>query len=207
MSESAPNWSAIVLAGGRSSRLGEDKSRATLAGRTLLDHVTAGIPDEVICIVVGPPPATASRILVVAIEDPPDGGPVAAVACGIAVVPTTVVVVLAVDMPFVASHTPRLLAALETAGPDIDAVVPIDASGRRQPLAAAYRTASLRHAVESLDPVRGRAMRDVLAELRVLELVIDEADATAFLDIDTPEDLEEARRTVTRSATDGTEPR
>jgi len=197
MPPTAEAWSAVVLAGGRASRLGEDKARATLAGRSLLDHVVGFIPDEVLCIVVGPPPATARRILVVAIEDPPEGGPVAAVDCGITYVPTPIVVLLAVDMPFVGVQLPRLIAELQSASPEIDAVVPVDGSGRRQPLAAAYRTAALRDALAAIGLVRGRAMHEVLAELRILELPVSDSDAGAFLDIDTPDELDRARRTVT----------
>lgn len=197
MPEPSPDWTAVILAGGRSTRLGQDKAQAVVKGRTLLDHVVAGVPDDVTCIVVGPPPTSAMRLLLVAIEEEPDGGPVAGVACGIAFVTTPVVVILAVDMPFAADVVPQLLAALDDAEPSVDAVVPLDPTGRRQPLAAAYRTARLRDAVALLSPVRGRSMRDLLAHLNVGELALAGADAQLLLDIDTPADLDLARRTVT----------
>lgn len=208
MSDDGHDWTALVLAGGRSTRLGQDKTRAVVGDRTLLEHVAGGIPHDVTCIVVGPPPATTSRVLVVAIEDEPDGGPVAGVDCGIAFVSTPVVVLLAADMPFAPGIAERLLTELATADAKFDAVVPVDSSGRRQPLAAAYRTGPLRDALAGLAPVRGRSMHQLLERLRVLELSVDEADETLLLDIDTAADLERARRTVTDtdSETEGTKP-
>jgi molybdopterin-guanine dinucleotide biosynthesis protein A len=208
MSEDGHDWTALVLAGGRSTRLGQDKTRAVVGDRTLLEHVAGAIPHDVTCIVVGPPPATTSRVLVVAIEDEPDGGPVAGVDCGIAFVSTPVVVVLAADMPFAPAIADRLLVELDGADPTVDAVVPVDSSGRRQPLAAAYRTGPLREALADLAPVRGRSMHQLLERLRVLELSVDDADETLLLDIDTAADLERARRTVTDtdSETEGTRP-
>lgn len=197
MSSPPCDWSALVLAGGRSSRLGQDKARATISGRSLLDHVVGSIPAAVACIVVGPRPASLVRSIGVATEPEPDGGPVAGIECGIAHVATPIVVVLAVDMPFAGEAAPRLLAALESAGPSVDAVVPVGAEGRRQPLAAAYRVAALRTALATLAPVRGRSMRDVLGRLNVSELAADELEARSLIDIDTSEDLDRARRTVT----------
>ena len=197
MSADPSRWSALVLAGGRSSRLGQDKARATISGRSLLDHVIGSIPAAVTCIVVGPKPASAIRSIVVATEAEPDGGPVAGLECGLDHVATPVVVVLAVDMPFAGEIAPRLLAALESAGPMVDAVVPVDAEGRRQPLAAAYRVAPLRDALAALAPVRGRSMRDLLDRLNVAELAADERDVRSLIDIDTADDLRRARRTVT----------
>lgn len=197
MADRPPAWTALVLTGGRSTRLGHDKSRATLAGRTLLDHVLSALPADVTCIVVGPAPSNAARPVVIATEEVPGGGPVSGIACGLDLATTTTVVVLAADMPYAGDIVATLTTTLADAGPAVDAVVPVDASGRRQPLAAAYRTAPLRAAVAALAPVDGRSMNELLAGLRVLELVTDDADSRALVDIDTPADLNRARRTVT----------
>ncbi len=197
MSEAEPDWTALILSGGQSTRLGQDKASAILGERSLLDHVVDAIPAAVTCVVVGRPPSTATRLLIVAIEDEPDGGPVAGIDCGITLVRTPLVLLHAVDMPFTATLVPHLLAELRAAGPTADAVVPIDDSGRRQPLAAAYRTQSLIARLADLEPARGRSMRDLLAGLNVIELPVGDDNPHALLDIDTAADLDAARRTVT----------
>ncbi|MEU4744233.1 NTP transferase domain-containing protein, partial [Actinosynnema sp. NPDC023658] len=50
-----PSWAAVVLAGGRGSRLGGvDKASLVVDGRTLLDHVLDAVAAARQVIVVGP---------------------------------------------------------------------------------------------------------------------------------------------------------
>lgn len=98
---------------------------------------------------------------------------------------------LAADLPFLDRRTVhRLAEALDGAGPTVDAAVLVDAGGRDQPLAAAYRTAPLRAALAALGDPAGRPLRRLvggLAQLRVADI-----DDVAY-DCDTWEDLEQAR--------------
>lgn len=173
------DWTAIVLTGGGSRRLGRDKITAELGGRRLVDRVLDALPREVPVVVVGPDPAS-SRTVTVTREQPPGGGPAAGIAAGLEHVHTPVVAVLAADMPFA---VPALRALPY---PERDAVVP-RAGGHPQPLCALYRTAALRAA----SPRAGMSMRELLARLDVEYLELPPAD---FADIDTQEDLEAARR-------------
>jgi hypothetical protein len=67
----------------------------------------------------------------------------------------------------------------------------VDGQGRRQPLAAAYRTTALAAALSSLDQIPKTAMRDLLSRLAVRELSTH-PDET--LDCDTWENVAQARR-------------
>lgn len=78
-------WTAVVLAGGRGSRMGGvDKPRIEVDGRTLLARVIAGIPTDVPIVMVGPmhDDAIARKVRVVR-EEPVFGGPVAALAAAL----------------------------------------------------------------------------------------------------------------------------
>jgi len=63
--------------------------------------------------------------------------------------------------------------------------VAVDASGRRQPLLAAYRVVPLLGGVSGVDPV-GRAAGELLDCLHTIEVP---DDGTSTRDIDTPDDL------------------
>lgn len=177
----------MVLAGGRSSRFGADKAVADLDGQRLVDHVLAGIPDEIEVVLVGPDLGSLGRRARVVREDPPFGGPVAAIAAGLPCVSTSIVAVLATDMPRAAAHLGSLVHAI---GPGAEAVIPVDSRGRAQVLCAAYRRSSLVHAVRAVSaPAGGPAglsMRAVVSRLQVDYVTWPDEHTW---DIDTPADL------------------
>ncbi len=174
------DWSVIVLAGGQSTRLGQDKASATIDGRSLLELVTSSLPAGVALV----------------IEDTPGGGPVAGIAHGLESVTTPIVAILAVDMPFAADLIVKMVAGLDAQGDKYEALIPVDLDGRSQPLCSAYRTASLRAAIAMLPSPHGASVRSVIASLKVFPVRLTVEESASVLDIDTPDDLEAARRTV-----------
>jgi molybdopterin-guanine dinucleotide biosynthesis protein A len=79
----------------------------------------------------------------------------------------------------------------------VQAVVPVDPEGRRQPLCAAYWTDALRQALADLGPLADLPVRALLPGLDVMEWPVP---AAALADVDTREQLEVAR---TRAAEEG----
>lgn len=187
------DWTAVVLTGGTSSRLGgTDKTAVDLVdGRTSLDLILEALPDGVPAVVVGPAVPT-DRATVFCREEPPLGGPVAALAAAMLLVRTPTVVLLAGDQPFAAQVAAMLAEEFDPAASD--ALVPLDVDGRRQPLCAAYSAVALRSAIEELGEVDGVSVRTLLERLRVAERPLTSDDAAHLLDIDTAEDLAAARR-------------
>lgn len=132
----------IVLAGGRSSRMGTPKAWLDWHGATLLRRtcgvVARGVGGPVV-VVRGPgqelPPLPA---WVRVVEDAREGqGPLQGLLAGLEAVDGDLAFAASTDMPFL--H-PRFVAAVCAGARDVDAAVP-RLGGFRQPLAAAYRTA------------------------------------------------------------------
>ena len=168
--------------------MGREKSGVMLGDFTLVDHVLRGLPSGVEVIVVGPDLPDPPRPVTCTREAPQGGGPVAGLAAGLHLVTTGVIGVIATDMPFAGG----LLEALtQSIPPGADALIPVDATGHRQPLCAAYRVTSLRTAVQALDIVAGASMRSLLAHLVIAETASTDLDA--LFDIDTPSDLDRSR--------------
>ncbi|GAA1086370.1 molybdenum cofactor guanylyltransferase [Tsukamurella strandjordii] len=177
---------ALVLGGGRATRLGgADKAAVEIAGVPLVERVYAAVRGLPV-IAVGPPSLARPGVTVVR-EEPPFGGPVAALAAGVAALAPGIgeVLVLACDLPRAAGIVDQLTAA--PLPDDADALVLRDAGGRLQWLAARYRMAPLRRALAALPAVDGAPMRAVLDGLRFVAL---DDDRDAALDLDTWADVE-----------------
>ncbi len=180
---------AIVLCGGGGVRFGGDKTSASLGGTTVLDRVLDGLPVTWAVVCVGSERPT-TRTVTWRREEPPGGGPVAGLAAGLVGLDGEVVVVLGGDMPFAGRAAARLAESL-LAGPHRRAVAAVDDDGRLQPLLAAYRLAALREVLPT-DP-NGARLTPLLRSLGPVPVVVTDGSA---LDVDTPADLEVARRRV-----------
>ena len=135
-----PAYDAIVLAGGRASRLhGADKGAVDIAGRTSLDRVLAAVTGARTVVVVGEP-RPVERPVLWCREDPPYGGPPAGVAAALPLTSADVVVLLGCDYPLL---TPDSVAALVHARAGHDAAWLVDRHGRDQYLLGAYARAAL----------------------------------------------------------------
>lgn len=195
---------AIVLAGGRSSRMGTDKLALELDGSPLLTrvcraaasfagHIVVAGPEKDFELAPGPLPGSETT-LEHAVEDPPFGGPAAGIAAALERLPTIgECLVLAGDLA-----DPELVVTALT-GPDaawtptdplppVDAIVPLDSGGRPQFLAGRYRLAPLHDAVATAGSTRDMSVRRLLGGLRTVELRTPDRTTR---DIDTPAEARE----------------
>ncbi len=188
-----PPTSGVVLAGGRSSRLGQDKALIPLPdGRPLIAHVVARLAPLVAEVVVvatdgerlGPLPA---RIVP---DVFPDGGALGGIYAGLAAAREEYSLVVACDMPLL---RPSLLRHLLAPPRDFDALLPRLADGQAEPLHAVYAKACLepirrqlvagrRRIISFLGDVRVRYVEE--AELRRLD-----PELRSFFNVNTPADL------------------
>lgn len=179
----------IVLAGGRSSRLGRDKAEEMLGGKTLLQRaIDALSPLCVEVIIVGRKGVPSDRTGVRRVEDiVPDMGPLGGIYTGLSVTRQDQNLVVACDMPFL---KPDLLRSLAEGEIEADAVVPV-VDGQAQPLCARYALRCL-HAVDSLIRAGHYSVMKLFPLVRTAFVELD--DPQPFLDIDTEDDLHRARK-------------
>lgn len=186
-------YDAIVLAGGSGARMsGQAKPQLRVGAVTLLGRVLSAVRGAGTRVVVGPPQPAAEGVLLVQ-EQPAGSGPVAGLAAGLPFVSADVVVVLAADLPFL---TPEVIRSLVAGlAEDADVALLVDEYGRDQFLLGAWRVDSLRRALTGLEPLPGRAMRDLVRVVRVIRVQTPAPhDGPApWTDIDTPADLDRAR--------------
>ena len=153
---SAPDRSLVIVAGGRSRRLGRNKPLVEIGGRTVLSRIleaTADIADVVLAVrevppfrrdlaaegwapgaeTAGGPPGSVAlrhpkgRALLVVPDPVPGLGPLAGVASGLNAADGAICVVLAGDLPFVTPHlVDRLCRELASAA-ESDALDALDA--------------------------------------------------------------------------------
>ncbi len=173
-------FDAIILSGGRGSRLGGvSKGALIFAGRSLLARAIDAVSGAERVVIVGP---GGDGFLSVR-EDPPFGGPAAAIAAGMTALGagSDFVVVVACDVPLVDRAVDALLA---TGPPETDGLVAVDSAGIRQLLLGVYRRASLEAAVAS-HPVQNLSLRALMSDLQLSTVTIDDG---LLADIDTPMD-------------------
>lgn len=172
---------AIILAGGRSARMGLDKATLLVDGRSLLARTVGACGEREQIIVVGPARADAAEVRFVR-EDPPFGGPVAGLAAGLSALPPVQeadeVLVLPCDLRRPASA----VAALEAAPLTSDGRCLVDSAGRTQYLTARYRRSAVALELGRAETT-GRSMRSLVEALDVQ--LVPSGDAAA--DIDSPE--------------------
>lgn len=176
---------AIVLAGGRGSRLGGvDKAALDMGGESMLDRTLRAVADFRI-ILVGAESAGIDSVW----EEPRGGGPAAAIGAGLAEVEVPYVLVVACDTPFLDEVIPTLLASMRQR----DGAIAVDENGRRQHLMIAVRTAALAASVATHPTLDGMSVRALLAPLNLVEVTVP---ARSTLDLDTWHDVEKARKSL-----------
>ncbi|ROS51528.1 molybdenum cofactor guanylyltransferase [Frigoribacterium sp. PhB24] len=190
-----PDVDAVLLAGGRASRVdGADKTAFTSGDATLLDRAVDASTGARTLVVVGlregrVPPAGA----LLTREEPAWSGPVAALAAGLDAVgdaaPWTLV--LACDLPRAPEAVQALLSGGDVAGDDRrDGLLAVDSGGRRQPLLGLYRTGALETRLATLradGPLADLSLRRLLDGLDLLEVSLPDefcADVDTVADAD-----------------------
>jgi molybdopterin-guanine dinucleotide biosynthesis protein A len=200
-----PGAAGVVLAGGRSSRMGKPKAALDWHGSTLLYRMTGLLARSVggpIVVVAAPDqdlPDLPDAVEVV--RDPTEGlGPLQGLAAGLTAAAEyrTTAFVCSTDMPFLhPAFVFRVLAGLD----EVEVALP-RVGGFRQPMAAGYRTELGERAGEliatgartpgqlfDVSTVRELSAEDLLADPTLAEL---DPDLASVRNLNTPEQYEEA---------------
>ena len=186
--------SALLLAGGKSSRMGRDKSLLELGGQPLWRHqletLRALAPEQLMLAGPARPECNCEVIR----DEVPDAGPLGGVAAGLKHCRTSLLLVLAVDLPQMSAEFLRsLLAACDQS----QGIVPRKADRGYEPLAAVYpvscaafASGALRRDQLSLQAFVARAVdRGYLQEREV-----SARELPLFANLNTPVDYEKSRQ-------------
>lgn len=185
--------SAAIMAGGRSTRMGQDKAWIELDGEPLISrvaHVLAQVADEVL--VVANDPRYGSLGLRVVHDRYPAGGALGGIATGVGAAMHDTVLVAACDMPFL---DPAVWSVLVGHAGEADVVIP-RIGGEYETLHALYTKACVPHMARSLAENRLRVISffDAVRVLAIDEPELRAVDPTlrAFTNVNTPEELASA---------------
>ena len=167
-SRSTADVTLIVLAGGGSRRMGTDKTRISVAGRTLLDHVLNQARNRFGEILVSVPPDGPSEVSgFPSVRDERSGfGPMEGIRRSLEKAAHEICFVLACDIPDIDfSLVERLLRNSE----HVDIAVPVSTDGTVEPLFGVYKKSVWTEAERLLSKGRRSvlALHDVLRTTHV----------------------------------------
>jgi molybdenum cofactor guanylyltransferase len=197
---------AIILAGGRSSRMGSPKAALDWHGSTLLRRVTGlalrSVDGPVVVVRAPEQELPELHPSIEVVSDPREGrGPLQGLAAGLAAIGDRAQVAYAssTDVPLL--HPAFIRRVIDAFTPDVDVVLP-EVHGFRQPLSAAYRTSLLAEAealiaADKLKPAflfeRCRVLRlDDASMLRDAALAALDPGLASVRNLNEPSDYEQA---------------
>ncbi|MEM2971759.1 MAG: molybdenum cofactor guanylyltransferase [Candidatus Bathyarchaeia archaeon] len=204
------NKTAIILAGGFSSRFGKDKGLLPLAKKPLIKHVLDAVDslvDEEIIVVSSKLQAESyARIVSANVKVVVDAlnmrSPLVGALTGFKEAMGEYALLLSCDTPFISKG---ILALLFDLSPNKNAVIPRWPNGYIEPLQAVYRA---KPALESAEKALASGkfdMRSMVSELRgvryISTLVLQQLDPNlkTFFNVNMPLDLKKAERLKRKS--------
>lgn len=195
----AVKLNAVVLAGGESRRMGEDKAQISLSGQTQLERVCAladDVCDNVFVSVRNFESADALRKRFPLLQDVEDAaGPLAGILAALLHDPTSDWLVLACDLPLLDNATLSALASAAKADRESAAIAigSEQQTGLPEPLCAVWRA-------NMIELIRARLANDQLCARKCLILsgarIIAPVTAGALDNMNTPEDRLRLQRAV-----------
>ena len=192
--------SALIFAGGRATRLGGlNKALLDVGGASIVERILAGLgPLVEERVLLANDASLADQPDVRLIFDPePHAGVLPALAAGLAAAEGDLCLAVACDMPFVSRRLFEYMLEVQQRD-DADVVIP-RTTGFLEPMHAVYRRLPTLQAIRAALQRGDQRMISYFAAVRVREM--DEAEwrsidpqGTAFFNVNTAEDLAEARR-------------
>lgn len=179
----------IILAGGESLRMGQDKGLAVLHNKPLITYAIAALKPLVTDILIIADPTAYKHFGYPVYPDQfPDSGPLGGIVTGLQRSNTAYNVVMSCDTPFVSTG---LLRHLLSQAQSHDVILPVH-EGREEPLTALYHQRCLA-LFEELIADKALKLRNAVKQVTALEVNIDQRFAfyheRLFDNLNTPEAL------------------
>lgn len=185
----------IILAGGNSSRMGQDKGMLALGGRKLVEIAAANLSplcSEILISTNNPVYQQFGYRVITDVHK--DTGPMGGLHSALSAVKTRFIVALSVDMPFVSRE---LLEYLLGKAEGYEAVVPVSGTGFYEPLCAVYNR-SLLPVIEMCIENREYKMQHFLDKVNLNKILISDNlpfyTPQLFTNLNTASDLSAAAR-------------
>jgi molybdopterin-guanine dinucleotide biosynthesis protein A len=191
-----PRVSGVILAGGKSRRMGgSPKALLPFGGRPLIEHIAETLRSVLSdCLVVTNTPELYASLGLPMVGDVyPEGGSLGGIYSGLRAAAGDAALCVACDMPFLSAP---LVAYLSGRAAEADVVIP-EAVGELQTLHAVYGKACLPAMERRLSAGRLKIV-GFFEDVRVLRVPVDDIErfadpAVVFMNLNTPEDLARAR--------------
>lgn len=194
----SPTVTGVILAGGQSRRMGQNKALLTLGGQRLIDRVVGTMRQVCthLLLVTNTPELYADLALPMVGDVMPDKGSLGGIYSALYHATTPYCLTVACDMPFLQVAMLRYL--IDQIG-NYDVVIP-EIEGEQQPLHAVYSQACLTPIEQRLQANRLRIV-GFLPDVRVRIVTADELRPfdpalMAFQNLNTPEEFASALRSL-----------
>lgn len=179
---------AVILAGGKSSRMKQDKGLIVLYGKMMIEHVIEKVKEITCNIIIITKNPTYRRFGYPCFSDIyPDAGPLGGIYTGLVHSATEKNLVVGCDTPFLSV---AVLNALKNKSLDEDVLVTVQ-QGKAEPLFAIYDRKCIPHFKERIKK-RKLKIIDAIQELKTGIMNIDKEKwitKNEFANINTPEEL------------------
>jgi molybdopterin-guanine dinucleotide biosynthesis protein A len=182
----------IILSGGKSSRMGTEKGLVKYRGKALIEYSVEALSSFCDQLVISSGNSAYSYLGFPIISDEiPNCGPIGGIYSCMNARPSDIYLVVSCDVPHINSHIFKQL--LESLG-EFQAVIPIDAEGKKQPLVACYSSDCFSVFQKELKEGNFKMMK-LLSKLQVYYQRIHQDEnvlsSNLFFNANTPEDLQE----------------
>lgn len=183
--EHIPNTTAIILAGGKSSRMGQDKGLMDLDGKPMIQHIISTVSKLTTNILIVANNLDYQKFGLPVFEDHvKDKGPLGGFVTGLSASNTDLNWIISCDTPYVSVD---LLSTLMSNLKNVDAVVPTK-DDKLHPLIAAYHKATLPHFEKELE-LNHLKMMTVISQIHVLFMNANQFDVINFKNLNSKEDI------------------
>ena len=189
----------LILAGGRSSRMGEDKSALTLGTRPMLDHILDRLKPQVSSVALNAPAGAPNPqdLRLIADTLPGQPGPLAGVLAGLRDVTGPHLVTVPSDSPFFPQD---LVARLLSATRNQQETIAIASSGGQiHPVFGLWPVSIADDLEHWISDSQNRRVRSFLERHRMVTVDFEFVETAngpldPFFNVNTPEDLQMAHR-------------
>lgn len=193
----------FILVGGASRRMGRDKAQLPFGSATVLQQVAAALSPVASSVQLVGARHDYEGVSLANVSDVHEKwGALGGIHAALSAAKTDWILVVACDLPFV---TRELFERLKSfVGGAVDALVPMQADGRPQPVCAFYRCKTCLPEIEKVIAAGEHTPRALLANIRTRFVEFAELDdlpgaENFFLNLNTPEDFQDAKRLVEKT--------